>query len=73
MTVLTNSTLTYGVSSGGGIREDLEVFGIRFDRWFSERAELHQTGAVPKGIAALEAKGLIYRGTLPPPKGKDGP
>lgn len=24
MTVLTNSTLTYGVSSGGGIREDLE-------------------------------------------------
>ena len=24
MTVLTNTTLTYGVSSGGGIREDLE-------------------------------------------------
>ena len=53
------------------IRSDLDAFGIHFDRWFSERRELHATGAVPKAIAELEQKGLIYKGTLPPPKGKD--
>lgn len=53
------------------IRDDLNLFGIHFDRWFSERAELHATQAVEKAIAELQQKGLIHRGTLPPPKGKD--
>jgi len=53
------------------IRSDLDAFGIRFDRWFSERAELHQTQAVQKAIAFLQEKGLVFRGTLPAPKGKD--
>jgi len=53
------------------IRDDLQVFGIHFDRWFSERAELHATQSVQKAIGKLETKGLIYKGTLPPPKGKE--
>ncbi len=42
-----------------GIRRDLEDFGVRFDRWFSERT-LHETGLVEKTIAELQRKGLIY-------------
>jgi arginyl-tRNA synthetase len=53
------------------IRADLDAFGIRFDRWFSERRELHERGAVEQALAALTEKGLLYRGTLPPPKGKE--
>ena len=53
-----------------GIRSDLEAFGIRFDNWFSERT-LHRAQAVDKVISTLSQMGLIYRGTLPPPKGKE--
>jgi arginyl-tRNA synthetase len=53
------------------IRADLDLLGIHHDRFFSERTL--QTGTVDRvaeAIAALAEKGLIYRGTLPPPKGQ---
>lgn len=52
------------------IREDLAVLGIEFDHFFSERS-LHESGKVQTLIEKLTADGLIYRGTLPPPKGKE--
>jgi arginyl-tRNA synthetase len=42
------------------IRGDLERFRVRFDRFSSER-ELHESGRVRAGIAALEAAGDAYR------------
>jgi len=43
-----------------GIREDLEAFGVRFDRWFSERS-LHEAGAVEEALRLLEERGEAYR------------
>ncbi len=43
-----------------GIREDLEAFGVRYDRWFSER-DLHESGAVDRVLARLEELGEAYR------------
>jgi arginyl-tRNA synthetase len=42
------------------IRRDLERFRVRFDRFSSER-ELHESGRVAAGIAALEEAGEAYR------------
>ncbi len=41
------------------IRDDLDGFGVRFERWFSER-ELAQSGAVAKALDALRASGRLY-------------
>ena len=41
------------------IRNDLEEFGVRFDRWFSER-ELNQSGAIDAALAVLRASGRVY-------------
>ncbi|MEJ0070215.1 MAG: arginine--tRNA ligase [Pseudomonadota bacterium] len=51
------------------IREDLAALGVRHDVFTSERA-LVGAGAVDEILADLEAKGLLYVGTLEPPKGK---
>jgi arginyl-tRNA synthetase len=51
------------------IREDLEALGITHDVIASERA-LVESGAVDAAYRALEEQGLIYIGTLDPPKGK---
>jgi len=51
------------------IRDDLASLGIRMDVFFSEKA-LYGTGRIEAAIGHLERKGLIYRGTLEPPKGK---
>jgi arginyl-tRNA synthetase len=51
------------------IREDLARLGVHQDVFTSEQAIL-ATGAPDRAIAALDAKGLIYQGTLAPPKGK---
>ena len=51
------------------IRDDLEAIGISFDLYFSEQS-LHSSGRVDKLIERLQANGVVYRGTLPPPKGK---
>jgi len=52
------------------IRNDLQALGINFDLFFSER-ELHASGHVAELLERLKQQGVIYRGTLPPPKGKE--
>ena len=51
------------------IREDLGKLGVHHDLFASEH-EVQQSGAVDRAFALLEEKGLVYKGTLPPPKGK---
>ncbi|PWJ18330.1 arginine--tRNA ligase [Jannaschia seohaensis] len=51
------------------IRADLARLGVKMDVFSSEKA-LYGTGQIEAAIAALDAKGLIYTGTLAPPKGK---
>jgi len=52
------------------IREDLKLIGIHHDVFTNER-ELMENGTLDKVFKILEGKGLIYVGTLPPPKGKE--
>jgi arginyl-tRNA synthetase len=42
------------------IRDDLEGFGVHFDRWFSERS-LGDGGAIQRAIERLSAQGHLYR------------
>ena len=51
------------------IRADLEALGIRMDHYFSEKS-LNADGRIGAALEALDEKGLIYIGTLEPPKGK---
>lgn len=51
------------------IRDDLAALGVHHDVFTSE-ARLVEDGRVDEAKALLEAKGLSYVGTLPPPKGK---
>ncbi|MBN9674990.1 arginine--tRNA ligase [Salipiger bermudensis] len=51
------------------IREDLKMLGVEMDEFFSEKS-LYGTGRIEAAIESLNAKGLIYRGVLEPPKGK---
>lgn len=51
------------------IRTDLADLGVRMDVYSSEKA-LYGTGRIEAAIARLDDLGLIYRGTLEPPKGK---
>ena len=53
----------------GLIRDDLAAVGIEMDNFFSEKS-LYGTGRIEDAIKELDDKGLIYRGTLEPPKGK---
>ena len=41
------------------IRQDLEEFGVCFDRWYSERS-LEESGAVAKCIQRLKNAGFLY-------------
>jgi len=53
------------------IEDDLAALGIHHDVFFSERSLIDGAHDEVAGtIAALKAKGLIYEGRLPPPKGK---
>ena len=53
------------------IRIDLKALNIEFDSFFSERSLRHDNvDLVADSINELQEKGLIYEGTLPPPKGK---
>ncbi len=42
------------------IRDDLEQFGVRFERWYSER-ELERSGAIDRALTRLERDGRLYR------------
>jgi arginyl-tRNA synthetase len=53
------------------IEDDLASLGIRHDVIFSERSLSHgPRDEVAETINDLKARGLIYKGRLPPPKGK---
>jgi arginyl-tRNA synthetase len=55
----------------GMIEDDLAQLGIHHDVFFSERSLIDGAhDEVAETIADLRAKGLIYEGSLPPPKGK---
>ena len=51
------------------IQADLAGLGVVFDVFSSER-DLVEAGKVDAALAHLERLGLLYTGTLPPPKGK---
>ncbi|SIN96880.1 arginyl-tRNA synthetase [Vannielia litorea] len=51
------------------IRQDLAALGVQMDVFFSEKS-LYGTGKIEAAIDDLRGKGLIYEGTLAPPKGK---
>jgi arginyl-tRNA synthetase len=51
------------------IRDDLKLLGVEHDVFFSERS-LHDQGLIAAAIEDLRAKGYIYQGSLPPPKGQ---
>jgi arginyl-tRNA synthetase len=42
-----------------GIREDLALFGVKFDVWFSEKS-LYEKGLVESALAFLKARGHAY-------------
>jgi arginyl-tRNA synthetase len=53
------------------IREDLAGLDIRHDVFFSERSlSQGETDYIGKTIEELRARGLVYEGRLPPPKGQ---
>jgi arginyl-tRNA synthetase len=55
----------------GLIKDDLTLLNVQHDVFFSERTLAEGTkNAVEATIASLRAKGLIYEGRLPPPKGQ---
>src|SRR6185369_7864976 len=51
------------------IKQDLDGLGIRHDVFTSERAMV-ESGGVDRALEFLQQRGLIYTGTLEPPKGK---
>jgi len=51
------------------IKDDLNLIGIKHDVFSNERI-LIENGTLEKVFKLLDEKGLIYQGTLPPPKGK---
>ena len=51
------------------IRSDLDLLGVRMDRYFSERS-LYDTGLIEAALKRLDEAGLIHVGVLEPPKGK---
>ena len=51
------------------VRDDLAALGVTFDIFTSERGLVEQ-GRVDAVLEGLESRGLIYTGTLEPPKGK---
>ncbi|EEW25810.1 arginine--tRNA ligase [Rhodobacter ferrooxidans] len=52
------------------IRADLAALGVTMDVYSSEKA-LYGTGRIEAAIETLRGMGLIYEGTLEPPKGKE--
>lgn len=41
-------------------KKSLENYGVRFDRWLSERRELHDSGLVAETLQKLKSMGLTY-------------
>jgi arginyl-tRNA synthetase len=53
----------------GMIKQDLDLIGIRHDVFTNEREIVDNM--LDAAFKKLEERGLIYQGTLPPPKGKE--
>jgi arginyl-tRNA synthetase len=51
------------------IRDDLAALGVQHDVFTSEAALIGE-GRIEQALGQLEERGLIYTGTLPPPKGR---
>ena len=51
------------------IRDDLAALGVTMDEFYSEKS-LYGSGRIEEALGVLADKGLIYEGTLDPPKGK---
>ena len=51
------------------IRTDLALLGVHHDLFSSER-KVQESGAVDRALGMLDQKGLVYKGTLPAPRGK---
>jgi len=51
------------------IKSDLAGLGVHHVLFASER-EVQDSGAVDRALQLLDEKGLVYKGTLPPPRGK---
>jgi len=51
------------------IRDDLAALGVVHSEFTSEKG-LADSGAIEEAVSWLEARGLVYTGTLEPPKGK---
>ncbi len=54
------------------IRADLALLGVHHDVFTSER-ELIAAGRIDEALQVLDGMGLLYTGTLPPPKGGKPP
>ncbi len=52
------------------IRDDLALIDIKHDIFTNER-EIIESGKLQAAFDELESQGLIYTGTLPPPRGKE--
>lgn len=52
------------------IKKDLSDLGVEHDVFISEQRDIIDLGMVEETLDTLKAKGLIYQGTLAPPKGK---
>ncbi len=50
------------------IKPDLQLFGIRFDNFFSEKT-LHEERALERAVGLLDEKGMTAIEVLPPPRG----
>ncbi len=50
-------------------KEDLKDLGVKHDIFFSEQT-LHNNGKIEKTVKLLTDMGLIYKGSVPAPKGK---
>jgi arginyl-tRNA synthetase len=50
------------------IKRDLQLFGIRFDNFFSEKT-LHEERALERAVGVLDEKGMTAVEVLPPPRG----
>ena len=53
------------------IKDDLAQLGVRHDVFFSEASLVGARDKIGEAIAKLKAKGLIFQGALPRPKGHD--
>ncbi len=51
------------------IKKDLDMLGVKHDLFLFE-SDLHKDNKIQNAVDELDNLGLIYEGTLPPPKGK---